>query len=307
MSDNVLILGGGGFIGTALSRALEANGKHVVALTRNLTKPNDSSIRYARGSFNSPAEFAPLLTECKTVVHLASNSTPGSSAGRPLIELEENLRVTLSLLEALQEAPHCNLLFVSSGGTLYSDKTLVPANESSNVNPLSYHGAGKAAAECFISAWTQQFSRSAIIVRPSNVYGPGQYAKQGFGIIPTSFAKIMKDQPLEIWGDGTAVRDYLFIDDLIKLCTAIIDTPTTFGVKIFNAGSNTGTSLIELLNLIEQITGRLIRRDLQTRRQVDASRIVIDSGKAHSQFGWKASTSLTEGLKRTWDWWTNQS
>ena len=215
------------------------------------------------------------------------------------------MRVTLALLEALQNAPHCNLLFVSSGGTLYGDKTVKPATESSQIAPLSYHGAGKAAAEHFISAWAQQFSRSATILRPSNVYGPGQTAKQGFGIIPNTFAKIKNDEVLEIWGDGNAVRDYLYIDDLVQLCLAILDTQMGYGITTLNAGSNTGTSLNELLSLIEDITGSRIRRVQQTKRQVDASRVVIDSSEAQKLLGWEPRTPLAEGLRQTWNWWTN--
>jgi len=306
VSNNILILGGGGFIGTALSEALEAAGNEVIALTRNTSKPTHSKIRQVAGTFSSPADFTPLLSNCRTIVHLASSSTPGSSAGRPLYELEQNLRVTLALLEALQDAPHCKLLFVSSGGTLYGNKTIVPATESSEINPLSYHGAGKAAAEYFISAWTQQFSRSATILRPSNVYGPGQTARQGFGIIPTTFDKIIKDEALEIWGDGSAIRDYLYIDDLVKLCLELVDTPMSCGTRILNAGSNTGTRLNELLSLIEEITGSRVRRIEQTKRQVDASRVVIDSSEAHKLLGWTSRTPLSEGLRRTWNWWATQ-
>jgi UDP-glucose 4-epimerase len=305
MSNNVLILGGGGFIGTALSKALVAAGNEVIALTRSTTKPARSTIRYVSGTFSSPADFASLLSDCRTVVHLASNSTPGSSAGRPLYELEQNLRVTLALLEALQNAPHCNLLFVSSGGTLYGDKTVKPATESSQIAPLSYHGAGKAAAEHFISAWAQQFSRSATILRPSNIYGPGQAAKQGFGIIPNTFAKIKNDEVLEIWGDGNAVRDYLYIDDLVQLCLAILDTQIGYGITTLNAGSNRGTSLNELLSLIEDITGSRIRRVQQTKRQVDASHVIIDSSEAQKLLGWEPRTPLAEGLRQTWNWWAN--
>lgn len=306
MNGKILTLGGGGFIGSALSEALATAGNEVVALTRNATKPPHSTVKHVNGTFSTPNDFAPLLSDCRTVVHLASNSTPGSSAGRPLQELEHNLRITLSLLEALQSAPHCNLLFISSGGTLYGDKTVTPATESSTITPLSYHGAGKAAAEHFISAWAQQFSRSATILRPSNVYGPRQTARQGFGIIPTAFAKIMKDDALEIWGDGNAVRDYLYIDDLVQLCIAILDTPMGCGTRILNAGTNTGTSLNELLNLIEDVSGSSIRRIQQTKRQVDASRVVIDSSEAHKLLGWSPCTPLVEGLRRTWNWWSRQ-
>lgn len=306
MNQSVAILGGGGFIGSALSVALAKEGKKVTVLSRTACDQSHINIRNVTGTFNTPADFEPWLADCQSIVHLASNSTPGSSAGRPLSELEGNLRVTLALLEALQSHPGCKLIYCSSGGTLYGDNEIAPATEQSKLHPYSYHGAGKAAAEYFISSWSTQFATAATILRPSNVYGPGQTARQGFGIIPTAFNKIIKDEALEIWGDGSAIRDYLYVADFIQLCLAIIDKPMAKGVVSLNAGSGIGTRLDELLRQIEYVTGRPIRKTQRNKRQVDISRIVIDSSRAYECYGWKPQTSLTDGLKKTWGWWTNQ-
>lgn len=307
MNQSVLILGSGGFIGSALSLALAKAGNKVTALSRTARGHEHQNIRNVTGAFCAPADFEPWLADCQCVVHLASSSTPGSSAGRPISELEGNLRVTLALLEALQIHSDCNLLYCSSGGTLYGDNEIAPATELSKIFPHSYHGACKAAAEHFISSWTMQFSAAATILRPSNVYGPGQTARKGFGIIPTAFNKIINDEPIEIWGDGSAVRDYLYIDDFIQLCVAIIDRPMAEGTVTLNAGSGTGTRLDELLSKIESIAGKTLRKIHRDRRQVDISRIVVDSSKAYDQFNWKPQTPLTNGLILTWDWWTNRA
>lgn len=306
MNQSVLILGGGGFIGSALSLALAKTGKTVTVLSHTASDQKHHNIRNATGAFKSPEDFEPWLADCPTIIHLASSSTPGSSAAHPLAELEGNLRITLALLEALQNHPDCNLLFCSSGGTLYGDNEIAPATEQSKLHPYSYHGAGKAAAEYFILSWTTQFATAATILRPSNVYGPGQAARQGFGIIPTAFNKIIKDEALEVWGDGSAVRDYLYIDDFIQLCLAIIDKPMAKGVVTLNAGSGVGTRLDDLLGQIEYVAGKPLRRTQRNKRQVDISRIVIDSSKAYECYGWKPKISLRNGLKETWDWWKNQ-
>lgn len=306
MNQSVLILGGGGFIGSALSLALAKAGKTVTVLSRTACGQEHQNIRNVTGAFNAPADFEPWLKDGQSIVHLASSSTPGSSAGRPLSELESNLRVTLALLEALQGHPGCNLLFCSSGGTLYGDNETAPATEQSKIHPYSYHGAGKAAAEHFISSWTMQFATAATILRPSNVYGPGQAARKGFGIIPAAFNKVIEDKPLEIWGDGSAVRDYLYIDDFVQLCVAIIDRPMAKGTIALNAGSGIGIRLDELLSQIELVTGKQLRKIHRNKRQVDISRIVIDSSKAYERYDWKPQTPLTNGLNKTWDWWTNQ-
>lgn len=305
MNQSVLILGGGGFIGSALSLALAKAGNKVTAFSRTARGQEHQNIRNVTGAFCEPADFEPWLADCQSVVQLASSSTPGSSAGRPLYELEGNLRVTLALLEALQSHPDRNLLFCSSGGALYGNDEITPATERSKIHPHSYHGAGKAAAEHFISSWTMQFAAAATILRPSNVYGPGQAARKGFGIIPTAFNKIINDEPLEIWGDGSAVRDYLYVDDFIQLCLAIIDRPMAGGTVTLNAGSGIGTRLGELLSQIESVTGKKLRKIQKDKRHVDISRIVVDPGKAREIYGWEPRTPLTDGLKNTWNWWTS--
>ncbi|BAL22709.1 NAD-dependent epimerase/dehydratase family protein [Azoarcus sp. KH32C] len=305
MKDTILLLGAGGFVGNALTRALsEANvpliavGHHPVATAGKITSIDDT--------FDNPEQFARWLPECRAVVHCASASTPGSSAGNPLQELDTNLRTTLALLQALQDHPDCELLYLSSGGTLYGDAGADPATEHHIIRPKSYYGAGKAAAEHFISAWTAQFSSRATILRPSNLYGPGQTIRQGFGIVPTALDAAMKGTPLPIWGDGSTVRDYLYIVDFIRLCLDILAAPMPAGTQIMNAASGHGVSLNELLAHIETVTGKPMTRHYQPGRSVDVSRIVLSPERAQHRYGWSATTSLPTGLERTWAWYSAQ-
>ena len=258
-------------------------------------------MKTAIGPFDSPGAFSELLQDVDVVVHAASATTPGSSCGQPLRELEENLRPTLALLSALQDFPGRRLVFLSSGGTLYGD--VRRATESTPLRPRSYYGAAKAAAEHFIHAWTQQHAGTAIILRPSNVYGPGQPSKPGFGIIPAALDCARTGQRLVVWGDGSAVRDYLFVEDLVELVGRVVEEPGSMsGCHAYNAAFGRGTSLDALLACLESVTGKEIRREYRPARQTDVGIVVPDSTRACEVFDWKPSHNLEEGLKKTWRW-----
>jgi UDP-glucose 4-epimerase len=251
---------------------------------------------------NTPEQLLPLLDDCHAVIYLASSSTPGSSAGRAVDELDSNLRPLLILLEAMQPRPGLRLLYFSSAGALYGDQHNTSLDETAALRPRSYHGACKVAAEQFIGAWTRQFKRSATILRPSNIYGPGQPERAGFGIIPHAFGAIQRDATLTVWGDGSSARDYLYIDDLVTLTIAALQQPSPYKLRIFNAASGETVSLNDLFELIQIASGKPLLRQYEPGRAVDADRIAVDADKARTLFGWQPSITLAEGLKRTWNW-----
>ena len=301
MDDHILVLGAGGFVGQHLVRALAQRGDKVIAASRRPIRFEEANVQLVIGELSEPADFVPLIARSRAVVHLASRSTPGSSAGNVMAELQNNLRPTLALLQALQDKPETNLLYVSSGGSLYAT-TDDAAAETAQVLPRSYHGAAKIAAEHFISAWCLQYGSAAAIVRPSNIYGPGQTERAGFGIIPTVLGKTMRGEPVTVWGDGSAVRDYLYIEDLVALCMSLLAAPMPAGSCTLNAGSGIGVSLHDLLAAIEAVTGKPLQRHHDASRAVDATRVVMDATLANRRYGWTPTTSLQEGLRRTWDW-----
>jgi UDP-glucose 4-epimerase len=305
MPDAVIVLGAGGFVGRHLVNALVIRGYTVIALMRReCAMP--PGVEAHIGDFDASEHYAALLPRARAIIHAASDSTPGSTAGRPLAEIDANLRPTLALLAALQERPQCRLLYVSSGGTLYGDTQDRPAREDDVLRPRSYYGAGKAAAEYFIYAASQQFGLTATLLRPSNLYGPGQGLRSGFGIIPTAFVHARSGVPLTLWGDGSAVRDYLYIDDFIRLCGDIIEQPMLAGARTLNVASGQGTSLIDLIAHVRRITGTAlpVRHDLS--RPVDIARIELDTREVARIYGWMPRVGLDEGLQLSWRWWQEQ-
>lgn len=297
--DGILLIGGNGFLGSALAKSLAAAGRRVHVLSRSIASGLRKGIVFHRGSQDDESLVMPILKECSVVVHLASTTTPGISAKRPVMDVEENLLPAARFLEILAMAPPSRLLLLSSGGALYGNPRYLPVDEVHPVSPLSSHAAGKAALESFFSAFANSSNVSLAILRPSNLYGPGQPLRTGFGIVRTLLEKARHGEPIEIWGDGETMRDYLYIDDAVDACVRLIDAPEAIGP--FNVGSGYGTSTNRLVKLTEELTGCAIPVIRRPERDTDVRAVVLDSTRLRETTGWTANTLLKDGLRSTWE------
>lgn len=298
MKPTLLVAGASGFIASHLLHRLQDDGFGVVALSR---RP------FAFGNVKSlVAEdlgvdgYTELLRNVDGIVWLAGASTPSSSAGKPLAELDDNLRPLLELMEASVGVTSKRMVFVSTGGAIYGDVRECNATETSLIEPKSYYSAGKAASEAFLSAWAHEGKHSVTVLRPSNVYGPGQPYRRGFGIVPTVFHSAMTGEPVVIRGDGQAIRDYLYVSDLIDLVMAVLAQPGTMGTHIFNASSSVPVPLNQLLDLIDEITGKPVLREYRPATPYDVDRVVLDNSKACETFAWTPRVALRDGLAMSW-------
>ena len=309
MRDAILVLGASGFAGRRLVAALAEAGHSVVALARRTPAPAyPEKVEVVTASLDNSTLIESLLGSCKAVFHVASDSTPGTTASQPALEAGLNLLPTLRFLESLQKCPQVPLVYLSSGGAVYQTIESGGLTESSRAEPPSYYGAGKIAIENFINAFACQHNGHALILRPSNFYGPGQHFRRGFGLVPTLFRHAVNKTPLHIWGDGEIVRDYLFMDDFLLLCLAIVDSDFAFSrFEVCNVGSGNGYSINQVCSLVERITGTTLERKYLPSRNVDLKRIVLDSARARQLFGWEATTALTAGVSQSWNWFKSHA
>lgn len=305
MTPHVLVTGAGGFLGRHVVAALSAQGVAVRAVaTRGDTRSDLAEWHVLPSLTHAP--WADLLEGITAVIYLASASTPGSSAGRPTYEVTDHLLPLAELLQALQASPSVHLVYVSSAGSLYSPIDHHPSTESDLIAPRSYHGATKAAAEAFVGAWSAQFGGSATMLRPSNIYGPGQPARRGFGVIPQAFQHMLESTPMDVWGDGSQTRDYIYVDDMVSLCLAASAAPHREGVHVINAASGESTSLNALFEIMERVSGRDLPRIYKPPRAVDATHVAVDPSAALRLYGWRAAVSLEQGIAATWQWFRHR-
>lgn len=256
--------------------------------------------RYYIGDQSDAGLLRPLLACSPDIIHVACATTPGSSARDPRLEAQENILPMAALLHTLQDQPNAgHLVFVSSGGTVYGNLVTLPVTETQPLYPLSYHGAGKVAIEALVEAFSFQSGWPLTVLRPSNVYGPGQPRRPEFGVISAMLAQAQSGNTMTIWGDGSAVRDFLFIDDLVSACRMALEQRAT---GIFNVGSGQGTSIRSLAELIGSVTQQKLALEFRPSRRIDVQSVILDVAQLRNKTGWQPTVSLEEGLRRTWEW-----
>ncbi len=304
MTSRETLVIGAGFLGTALANHMASRGQRVHLLSRRERAPHAVGIQYHSGSLDDQNLLRDLLRTCRTVYHAASTTTPGSSAHDPVLEGVDNILPTLKLLQTLQESRDTHLIYLSSGGCLYGDLSDNPANEQMCPQPLSYHGAGKAAIEGFLRAYalSQPSAARVTILRPSNLYGPGQSLRSGFGLVRTVLERLRMGQPIDVWGNGEMVRDYLYIDDLVEACIAVDQPDSEPRYRLFNVGTGVGCAINHLIATAERVSGHPANIRHLPPRPVDTRYVVLDSSALRLSTDWSPSVSLEEGLRYTWQW-----
>lgn len=299
-AERVLIIGGG-FLGSALAEALDHKQYRVTVLSPKLKQSEQRGQPIAVcGRQEDEPLMAALLREHDTVIHAAWGTTPNSSAGRPTLEIAAGVMPWLAFLETLKRFPAVRVLFLSSGGTVYGSPERLPVAEDFPLQPLSCHGSGKAAAELFLSVHARTSPVPPIVLRPSNVYGPRQPLRSGFGVLRHLLQCAVENSAFELWGDGSQVRDYLYVEDFVNAVVQLVERRDISGT--FNIGSGSGISLLQLISLVERVIGRKMRIESLRASEGDVGRIALDTGKIREATGWEPAISLSEGIARTWHW-----
>lgn len=297
----VAVLGAGGFIGQNLVRKLIQDGHDVTSFVR---KPQ-SGERKNQGreivfDFYKLSGMSELLNSFDTIFHLVSSSNPSKSSNNARFDAQENLIASLELMEILKDNPSTRLVFVSSGGAVYGIPKTVPIAEYHATNPVSFYGVSKLAIEKYLYAYSVSSRLNYLVMRLSNPFGPGQVNIMGQGLVPTIVESALLDKPLNIWGDGSNIRDYLFIDDAVDGLSRAISYEGKS--SLLNIGSGLGSSILELVAHIEEITGKEISLEFQVQRTFDAPANVLDISLAKSELSWNPETELREGLEATVLW-----
>ncbi|MEH6583169.1 MAG: NAD-dependent epimerase/dehydratase family protein [Halioglobus sp.] len=300
----VVVLGGSGFVGRSLSPALAAAGCTVFSISRSPVIKRDAAVNYIDCNFDNIYQLGGVYQQADFIFHLACDTTPATSSQQSSLEVTANLLPSLRLLEYLEHQCTATLVYISSGGTIYGDAGGGACDEQTPASPISYYGASKASLELFFQAYHLQTGKPVVILRPSNIYGPGQLAKQQFGFVPTLFRAIAEESEFRLMGDGRHVRDFLFIDDFSALCVALTrhDSQLAGRCETYNAGSGTGVELVELIALAETVSGQKVQLEHTPARNVDVRSIVLDSSKAQAEFAWSPQTGLESGLEQAWHW-----
>ncbi len=296
-----LVLGGNGFIGSHLVKAL-LKSKISVRVFDNSSDKLDhlvSDIEFHCGSFSDSDKIFKALHGIDVVYHLISTSLPGTSNLDPVSDIEGNLIATIRLLENMDKLDIQKIVYLSSGGTVYGNPAQDIVSEIHPISPLCSYGIVKNTIENYLVMFQNLYGLSPIILRPSNPFGPGQGHIGVQGVITTFFNHIKLGENINIWGDGSNVRDYIYISDLIDLCVKAGISKKT---GIYNAGMGQGCSLNDLVIKITAVTGISPMVKYHAERAFDVKQIVLDITKAKQAFNWSPSVSIEDGLGLYWQW-----
>lgn len=298
----VLVVGGTGFIGRHLVRALSARGATVRIMARGHSRISrlDAAVDVIVGDVGNKGQLVHALEGVTTVFHLASSTVPASSAADPAFDIETNVVAALPLLTACAER-RIRLVFTSSGGTVYGRPETLPIPETHATWPISTHGVGKLAVEKLLHAFGCTRDLDYRILRLSNVYGEGQNPRTGMGAVAAFLEKTLAGRPIEVWGDGSQRRDFLYVDDAVEALVRIADLDAP-RFRLLNIGSGSGTAIAELCELVFRVTGRRTELLHLPARRFDVPANVLDIERARELLAFEPCTSLEKGVRKTWAW-----
>lgn len=297
----ILVIGGNGFIGSHLVDALILDGHKVRVFDRAAEKYRSplEGVEYQLASFSETAALSEALEGVDIVYHLVSTTVPATSNRDPVADIESNLINTVKLLQLMQQQGVKRIIFLSSGGTVYGIPNTPVVSEDHALHPICSYGIVKVAIENYMHMFQQLYGIDYLCLRVSNPYGPRQGHLGVQGVIGTFLGKIKEGAEIQIWGDGSVIRDYIYVTDLAALCAKAANFSQS---GIFNVGSGVGTSLLEIVEVLSELNHTAITPQFLPQRSYDVPKIVLNIDKAKDAFGWSPSVNLNQGMGMTWRW-----
>lgn len=302
-----LVLGAGGFIGTALCRALCDRGAEVQGFGRAPTYVDaiDPRVTWTTGDFADTAALAKAVDGQQIVFHLISGSVPSSSTIQIAADFVPNTQGTLALLDICRSAGVRKIIFASSGGTVYGVGSGEPLSEMAATDPISAYGVTKLTIEKFLLLYHLHFGLDFQILRLANPYGPHQSPLRRQGVVAAILYRALTRKPVEIWGDGDVTRDFIYVDDVARAFVEMVNYSGRH--KLMNVGSGEGRSINQVIKDINQVISPVeVETVLRAGRATDVPVNILDPGLIMAETDWHPRVSWLEGVSATASWMKDQ-
>lgn len=296
-----LVIGGNGFLGSHVVDALARRGHHVAAFDRfgvqsvQFTAPG---IEVVPGDFLNVGDVRAAVAGRDIVLHFLSTTDPASAEGDPRLDIRTNLTSSVELFEACADAGVRRVCFASTGGAIYGDQDQTVFRETDRTQPVSPYAIGKQAIESYLRYFRRKRGLESVTFRISNPYGPRQSPTKRQGVIPIFLRRLAQGLPVTVYGDGSMVRDYLYVADMAEMVAEAVTTGTR--EDLYNVGSGVGTSLNQLLAHVSEATGLTPEVRHAPAPPTFVDHVTLDAQRFTAEFGARAMTGLTEGIRRTW-------
>ncbi|GGA13433.1 NAD-dependent epimerase/dehydratase family protein [Okeania sp. KiyG1] len=309
--SNIIVTGVGGFIGSHLAETLLNQGEKVIGIDQfndyydpvlkrqNISQFKDNSAFQLIENDIQSLNWSELLADVDIVYHQAAQAGVRASWGEGFrAYTERNINATQIILEAAKDAPNLKRLVYASTSSVYGNAETFPTPETICPQPVSPYGITKLAAEQLGKLYHQNFGVPCVYLRYFTVYGPRQRPDMAFHKF---FKWILQDEPISIYGDGQQTRDFTFVSDAVAANLLAGTVPEAVG-EVFNIGGGSRVVLAEVINMMEEIVGRPIKKNFVEKARGDARHTSADVSKAQKILGYQPQVSLKEGLQREWEW-----
>ncbi len=299
----VFVSGGAGFIGSHLTERLLERG-HTVLVYDNLSTGKwenlpvtHGDLEFIQGDIRNAALVTELMQGMDAAVHLAAVASVQASIDDPVTTHQTNFDGTINLLEAARKNDVKRFLYACSAA-VYGNTAEIPVSEDAIPNPLSPYAADKLAGEESLLDYYSRFGLAATSFRFFNIYGPRQDPSSPYsGVISIFVDRLMSNKPVTVFGDGEQTRDFVYVADLVDLLVEALEESRGAG-GIFNVGTGTRHSLLELLDNLEKLSGKKIDRHHEPARSGDILHSCADITRLKQTFGSAPSTPFDQGLKK---------
>lgn len=296
----ILVTGGAGFIGSHLTDRLIQEG-HEVVIVDDLSTGKKKNIN-PKAEFYKVDILSPKLERVfkkerpEAILHHAAQMDVRRSVKDPIFDGQVNILGTVNLLEQAVKVGTKRVLFASSGGAIYGEQEQFPATEGHPTRPVSPYGVSKLAGEHYLYYYGRTYGLQWTGLRYANVYGPRQDPFGEAGVVAIFTLKLLQNEQPVINGTGKQTRDYVFVDDVVEANMAVLNNGLT---EAFNVGTGRETSVNQLFRMIAEAVGSPIKERYGPERRGEQLRSCLDAAKLAGAAEWEPRTSLTDGLKRT--------
>jgi UDP-glucose 4-epimerase len=303
-SKTTLLIGGGGFIGSAIANFLvETNNTNNIVVVGRSEEPRNSldpRIKYERINADGKAKLELLIRCANVIIDLAGENYPAATELEPSELIKSHVLPAAERMYIASQSAVEKYIYLSSGGAIYGRVNKLPINEDAALDPISQYGLQKLFCEQYAKFLKLTKDFPVIIVRPSNPYGLGQIGRSPQGFIGVTISAILDRRAVQIFGKNGTIRDYLYISDLVNAMNLLIESDIKNG--IYNLGTGVGYSNVQIMKIISSVMiplGHKIVVEHLDHRENDVPSNVLDVTKAQADFNWRPTVDIREGVKRT--------
>ena len=293
-----IVTGGAGFIGSHLVDALVARGDEVTVLDNFASGRHEHVNEFAKLRERDIQE--PFHVEADVVFHFAAQADVRVSVERPGYDAAVNVLGTINVLEAARAAG-ARIVFASTGGAIYGECE-APAAEDAPRRPIAPYGTSKLCGEEYLATYNRLYGARHVALRLGNVYGPRQDPHGEAGVVAIFLSRLRDGRRPRIFGDGEQVRDYVYVDDVVRAALTAAERPG----GVYNVGTGIATSVLELAAACRSVSGSDVAHEHASSRPGEVRRSVLDVSAAAGDLGWRPEVGLEQGLRETWDWIAGQ-